>query len=86
MISNIFTNPSALGLLFSTRGKTIPEGSSTSIYAALLPDLVGGGYYSDCKLETKWVHALNDDVAVATKLWDLSVELAGKAGVDVKKA
>jgi hypothetical protein len=85
MLTNFFTNPSSFWVLANTKPKKIPQGSSTTVYAALLPDVVAGGYYSDCHLETKEVHAMNDDVDMAKKLWDVSVELASKAGVDVGK-
>ena len=85
MLVNIFRNPSAIFYVASTKYKNTAEGSATSVYTALLPGVVGGGYYCDCQLETKHVHPLNDDVEAAKKLWDVSVELAAKAGVDVTK-
>ena len=69
----------------STKSKNTQQGAATSVYAALSPDIEGGGYYSDCQLEKKWVHHMSDNVELAGKLFNVSVELAQKAGVDVTR-
>ena len=55
--------------------KTVPEGASTTCYAATHPDLaqVSGHYFVDCGATEPGPNALSDKMA--TQLWDVSVEL-----------
>jgi len=52
--------------------KSIEQGSSTTLYAALNPDIVPGEYYSDCHVEKFQVHPKASDDELARKLWDYS--------------
>ncbi|KAK3933584.1 hypothetical protein QBC46DRAFT_275482, partial [Diplogelasinospora grovesii] len=58
--------------------KTVDEGCSTTLVAALDPALneVKGLYLSDCQFTDPYAHA-NDPVA-AERLWKLSEELVGE--------
>jgi NAD(P)-dependent dehydrogenase (short-subunit alcohol dehydrogenase family) len=60
-------------------GKKPAEGAETSIYLASSPEVEGvtGKYFSDCK-ETP-SNPLSYDKALAEKLWQVSLELTGKA-------
>lgn len=49
------------------------EGAQTTLYCALSPNLVSGGYYSDCILTTANPQALNE--TVGSRLWDISMKL-----------
>ncbi|KAL7840818.1 hypothetical protein AOLI_G00261410 [Acnodon oligacanthus] len=55
--------------------RTPAEGAYTSIYCALTPDLITGGYYSNCAL-APCSRAANDD-ATAARLWAASCYLLG---------
>jgi hypothetical protein len=59
----------ALGSLFM---KSIPQGAATQTLCLVREDLVGGGYYADCQLETP---SQEIDGDVATGLWELSERL-----------
>lgn len=55
--------------------KSIEQGSATSLYCALSPDVVPGEYYSDCKLEKVIVHKKANDSELMRQLWEASVDL-----------
>jgi NAD(P)-dependent dehydrogenase (short-subunit alcohol dehydrogenase family) len=64
--------------------KTIPQGTSTTIVAALAPDASPGRYYSDCAEEEVMVHPLAYDVEQARRLWEVSlVVTAGAAAAPI---
>lgn len=54
-------------------------GAATTIYCACAPNIVPGGYYSDCKEEKVQVHAKAHGVEYAQKLWDASMRMTGVA-------
>jgi len=58
--------------LFSFLFKSIPQGSATSVYCAIAPEVeqLGGSYFYDCNYCAPQAYALNPESA--TKLWDLS--------------
>ena len=61
--------------------KNIPQGSSTSVFAALSPDVVPGAHYADCKEETTCLHSKASDKELIEKLWNFSEDLvASKVG------
>jgi hypothetical protein len=65
--------PQKLAILSSQRPKSIPEGVSTTLVAALDPDIVAGGYYYDCKLsQGEGLHPAANDTELAVKLWEFS--------------
>ena len=65
-----------LSLISGQRSKSIPEGVSTTLVAALDPKVVPGGYYYDCKLsQGEGLHPKVDDQALAKKLWEFSEAL-----------
>lgn len=63
----------------SRKMKSVEQGAATTIFAALDPDVVPGGYYDDCKLQTQHVHRLAGDEALAKKLWTYTEELIAAA-------
>jgi hypothetical protein len=60
--------------------KTAEEGAQTQLHCCLGPleELEPGGYYADCHPGSISAHAANG--ALATKLWDVSVEQVAAAG------
>ena len=57
--------------------KTVPQGAATSVYCAMAPDVVGGGFYSDCHqaAAADWA----TDPAIAERLWEETAKIvAGK--------
>lgn len=66
-------------ILSALAAKTIPEGAATSCYVAVNPNAAGisGAYFSDCNIARPRGDA--DDPALATRLWELSEQIA--AGV-----
>lgn len=50
--------------------KTIPEGTSTSIYCCVAPDIKGGGYYNNCQEAQPADYAC--DPANAERLWEVT--------------
>ena len=58
--------------------KTIEQGSSTTVYCALSPDVVKGEYYADCGVERDgYRHGQVSNQATAKRLWEESVKLVG---------
>jgi len=57
---------------FHVRMKTIPQGASTQVFAAISPKLEksGGAYLDNCEISPCEKHA--SDMDLANKLWDLS--------------
>jgi len=53
--------------------KTIPQGTSTSIYCCLAPGITGGAFHDDCKEAQPAEYAA--DEANAERLWELSTSL-----------
>lgn len=58
-------------------GKTIEQGSQTTIYAAISPKLEGKGglYLADCEIAQPAPHSVNPERA--KKLWELSEKMVG---------
>ena len=69
------------GFMFlKERFKSIPEGVSTTLVAALDPKIIHGAYYYDCAFnDGKKVHARYADAEVGAKLWDVSEKLINEA-------
>lgn len=66
-------SPQKLSMISSQRSKSIPEGVSTTLLAALDPKVTPGGYYYDCKLsQGEGLHATANDKNLAIKLWEFS--------------
>jgi NAD(P)-dependent dehydrogenase (short-subunit alcohol dehydrogenase family) len=61
-------------------GKTIPQGASTTVYAAVSEDLKdqSGAYLQDCKVAKPILRA--QDAELAKKLWEKTEELISNAG------
>lgn len=59
--------------------KTTQQGISTTLVAALHPDVVPGAYYSDCNVETKQVHPIVGSAEAGARLWRASEELVAGA-------
>lgn len=58
-------------LNFLSIGKTIPQGSATTLYCAIHPDVKEGGkYYEDCNLSKAIDYSNNEEEQ--KKLWELS--------------
>ena len=57
--------------LFEIKMKSIPQGSATTLYATLSPNIVPGGYYEDCGLSQK-LSPKADDKDLAKRLWEAS--------------
>lgn len=55
--------------------KTIEQGSATTLFCALSPDVIPGEYYVDCQVEKKYIHKRIKDLDLMRRLWDVSVEL-----------
>jgi NAD(P)-dependent dehydrogenase (short-subunit alcohol dehydrogenase family) len=64
--------------------KTIPEGTATTLYCALSPDIVPGEYYANSQIETTYVHPKANDIEVAKTLWQVSERLINDAKAKVK--
>ena len=47
--------------------KTVAMGAATSVFCAVAPGVVGGGYYEDCCLSS--AHSFATDAALAEQLW-----------------
>lgn len=60
--------------------KTIAQGVSTTLVAALDPNVVHGGYYYDCGFcDGRKVHPLYADAEQGAKLWKVSEDLISQA-------
>ena len=59
--------------VFGTKLKSIPQGSATTLFATLSPNIVPGGYYEDCHLSSV-LHAKAEDKNLAKELWEASEE------------
>jgi len=55
--------------------KTIAQGAATSVLA-LLGDVQGGGYYSDCKVGRR--SELSEDMELARRVWEASDVACGR--------
>lgn len=60
------------------QNKTIPQGTSTSIYCCVCPDLVGGAFYDNCQEAKPADYAADEESA--EKLWNISTELVESKG------
>lgn len=58
---------------FGTYMKNIEQGSATTLFATLSPDIVPGGYYEDCNLSAQ-LHPKAEDKDLTRKLWEVSEE------------
>lgn len=69
-------SPRKFMVLLRERSKTIPEGSATTLVAALDPKVEAGGYYYDCKASKgEAMHPLVSDAAMADRLWEMSEKM-----------
>jgi len=59
----------------SSKMKSIAQGSSTTIVAALDPAIIPGEYYSDCRVESEKRHPRAKDPELAQRLWQVSADL-----------
>lgn len=56
--------------------KSIPAGSSTTLVAALDPNVKAGAYYDDCQVGSgQYVHELAYDDEQAKRLWEVSEQM-----------
>ncbi|GAB5358277.1 hypothetical protein AAMO2058_000444000 [Amorphochlora amoebiformis] len=55
--------------------KNIPQGSATSVYAALAPDIQNGGYFDNCNLGKAHLWCFDEDLGKT--LWEVSEKLTG---------
>ncbi len=53
----------------------ISSGVSTTLIAALSPDVTPGAYYSDCQVETKEKNILCEDLELQKRLWRVSEDI-----------
>ena len=79
MLGTAFKTKGGVSMAMSERQKSIAEGASTTLVAALDPAVKPGGYYVDCQ-ETngKQLHSKATDKETATKLWDLSDKMCAE--------
>jgi len=66
--------PACLYSLLFQRNKSIAEGASTTVVAALSPNVVPAAHYADCQVSNE-VHAKAHDEVFAERLWQISEEL-----------
>lgn len=59
---------------FTDGNKSIPMGSSTTVVAALDPNIERAAHYANCQVDTIKVHARASDEVLAKRLWDWSDE------------
>lgn len=60
-------------VLFKRRMKTIPQGASTTLVAALDPNAPPSSYWDDCHIcSAEYVHEKVNDKAFEKKLWEES--------------
>lgn len=74
MLVSFFSNLSLRSwyhFTFATPMKTIEQGSATTLFATLSPNIVPGAYYEDCHLSTL-INPKVEDQDLATKLWEAS--------------
>ncbi|KAJ3110375.1 hypothetical protein HK100_003058 [Physocladia obscura] len=75
-LRQIVRKSGGLSTALRQRSKTIPEGVATTVLAALDPEIVGGGFYLDCKKSAgESMHPMCDNVELARRLWDVSESL-----------
>lgn len=75
--------PQKLSMISSQRSKSIPEGVSTTLVAALDPEVIPGGYYYDCKFsQGEGLHSTVNDETLAIKLWEFSESLVSDISKD----
>jgi len=63
----------------SERSKTISEGASTTVVAALSPSIIAGEHYQDCQV-SRYLHPIAHDAQYAKRLWVVSEELLASKG------
>ena len=63
--------------------KTVPQGASTSLYAALAPesDLPAGAYLADCAVAEPNAHCADVEGSTREALWEVSERLIAEAGL-----
>ena len=59
--------------MFGSKLKTVPQGSATTLFATLSPNIVPGGYYEDCRYSLL-LHPKAEDKNLAKELWEASEE------------
>ncbi|KAK9695274.1 hypothetical protein K7432_013057 [Basidiobolus ranarum] len=69
----LLLNPKVYRHIFSF--KNVQQGVATTIFCALDPRVIKGGYYSDCNIEREEVNPHVHDSELAKKLWVVSEEL-----------
>eukprot|EP01040_Poterioochromonas_malhamensis_P002389 gene2389-2536_t len=55
--------------------KTIEQGTATQLFCCLDPHIVGGEYYSDCKIDQSKVCPKANEEEFGKKLWEISEQL-----------
>lgn len=71
-IAHHWRSPVKLFAILSPYMKNIPQGSATTLRAALDPDIAPGKWYCDCQETTSYLHPLAFDDATARSLWQVS--------------
>ena len=74
MLFSLFCNLSLKSFwhfLFGIKMKSIQQGSATTLFATLSPNIVPGGYYEDCHFSLQ-LHPLAEDKILAKELWEVS--------------
>eukprot|EP01031_Cornospumella_fuschlensis_P028350 gene28350-34227_t len=78
MISGLWKTRDGMAIAFWREPyKNTTQGTATTLYCALSPDIIPGEYYSNCTVEKRVIHAKASDVELAKKLWEVSVSLCG---------
>ena len=70
------SNPSILGPFLVDQPKTVEQGCSTSLVAALDPTVPSGSYLEDCKIAESEAYARDQEKA--RSLWALGERLVGQ--------
>ncbi|KAJ3101986.1 hypothetical protein HK100_004441 [Physocladia obscura] len=84
MMALVVRNQTVSQFLKDTKLKTVIEGCATSLFCALSPSIVGGGFYHDCTLSKgELLHKKAGDVEMGLKLWEVTEKLI--SGLDSKQ-
>lgn len=71
-VSGLWKHQGGIEIALREPKKSIEQGAATTLYAALSPDVVSGGYYADCHKEEKALHKQATSAELAKQLWELS--------------
>lgn len=81
-VSGLWKHKGGMEIALREPKKTIEQGAATTLYAALSPDVVSGGYYADSRREERALHKQALNVELARQLWDMSERwVAGELAV-----